>query len=132
MSAENVDLVQRGYAHYVRTGDIFEPGLHPDIEWHSRADLLDSDVYRRIDAVRAFIQGWPSGFDDFGADIEGVIDRGSYAVVSLVLRGRLTASGQAVTMPETHVWKIRDGKVIEAREYDTTEAALEAIPDNEP
>jgi ketosteroid isomerase-like protein len=51
--------------------------------------------------------------------------------VSLVPHGQLKASGQAVTMPETHVWKIRDGKAIEVREYDTTEAALEAIPDNE-
>ena len=127
MSAEHVDLVQRAYAHYAQTGDIFEQGLHPDVEWHSRADLPDSDVYRGIDAVRAFIQGWPGAFDDFGAKVEEVIDKGEYVVVSMILHGRLKDSGQEVTMPETHVWKLRDGKVIEVREYGTTEVALEAV-----
>ena len=45
----------------------------------------------------------------------------------MVLRARLKGSGEEVAMPETHVWKLREGKVIEVHEYGTKEAALEAI-----
>lgn len=70
---------------------------------------------------------WPSAFENFGADIDEIIDKRAYVVVSLVLHGRLKASGQQVTMPETHVWEVSGGKVIEMREYSTSEAALQAV-----
>jgi ketosteroid isomerase-like protein len=127
VSAENVDLILRGYAHYAETGDIFEPALHEQVEWHTAADLPDSDTYRGIEAVRAFIKGWPTAFEDFGAEIQEVLDEGDYVVVGMILRGRLRDSGEEVAMPEIHVWKLHDGKAIEVREYRTKEAALEAI-----
>ena len=127
MPAENVELVQRAYDHYARTGDILEPVLDPDVEWHTASDLPDSDVYRGVEAVRAFIQGWPSAFEEFWADIDQIIDKDEYVVVSLVLRGRIRGSGEQVGLSETHVWRLHDGKTIEVREYRTVEAALEAL-----
>src|SRR4051794_305000 len=65
MSAENVELIARGYEYYAETGDIYEAFLDENFEWHTASDLPDSDTYRGIAAVRAFIQGWPSAFEDF-------------------------------------------------------------------
>jgi ketosteroid isomerase-like protein len=127
VSAENVDLIMRGYAHYAETGDIFAPAFHENIEWHTASDLPDSDTYRGIEAVGAFIKGWPTAFEDFGADIQEVVDEGDYVVVSMTLRGRLRDSGEEVAMPEIHVFKLHEGRAIEVREYRTKEAALEAI-----
>jgi ketosteroid isomerase-like protein len=127
MSSKNVDLVKRQYAHYAETGDIFEPALDPAIEWHSRSDLPDSDTYRGIEAVRTFIQGWPSAFDNFSIEIEEIIDEGDHVAVSMILHARLKGSSEEVVMPETHVWKVREGKLIEGREYPTKEEALEVI-----
>jgi uncharacterized protein len=127
VSAENVDLIMRGYAHYAETCDIFAPALHEDIEWHTAADLPDSDTYRGIEAVRAFIKGWPTAFEHFGADIQEVMDEGDYVIVSMTLRGRLRDSGEEVAMPEIHVWKLHEGRAIEVREYRTKQAALKAI-----
>lgn len=51
----------------------------------------------------------------------------TYVVVPMVLRGRIRGSGEEVAMPETHVVKIRDGMIVEVREYPTLAEALEAV-----
>lgn len=129
MSAGKVELVEDAYAHYAQTGDISEENLVPEFEWHTASDLPDSDVYRGVEAVRAFIQGWPSAFEEFWAEIDQIIDRGDLVVASLILHGRIRGSGEEVELPETHVWRFRDGKAVEVREYRTVEAALEAVGD---
>lgn len=127
MPSENQDLVKRAYAHWAETGDIFEQALHPDARWQTRSDLPDSDVYVGIDAIRGLIQGWPSAFEEFGAEIQDVTEVGEHVVVSMVLRGRIRSGGEEVVMSETHVWTVRDGKVSQVREYATRDAALEAL-----
>jgi ketosteroid isomerase-like protein len=72
------------------------------------------------------IQEWIDSFEDFRADAMEFIDRGEYVVVSLVLRGRGRGSDEEVALPETHVWKMREGKAVEVREYRTIDQALGA------
>jgi ketosteroid isomerase-like protein len=48
-------------------------------------------------------------------------------VVSVVLRGRIRAADQEVAAPVTQVWRFRDGKAIEIRDFRTQQAALEAL-----
>jgi ketosteroid isomerase-like protein len=59
--------------------------------------------------------------------VEDYIDRGDYVVVPMVLRGRIRGSGEEVSMPETHVIKMRDGVAVEVREFPTLDEALEAV-----
>jgi ketosteroid isomerase-like protein len=127
MSRENVELIQRVYEEFGRTREAVEWALDADVEWHTAADLPDSDVHRGPEAVAALVRSWVESFDDFGADVEAFIDRGEYVVVPLVLRGRMRGSAEEVALPETHVWRVRDGKVVEVREYRTREAALDAL-----
>jgi hypothetical protein len=61
----------------------------------------------------ALVQEWLDSFEDFRADTTEFIDRGEYVVVSLVLRGRVRGSDEEVALPETHVWKMREGKAVE-------------------
>ena len=65
----------------------------------------------------------------FGAEIADIADKGDCVIVSMILRGRVRGTGEQVEMPETHVWKFRDGKATEVREYRTLDAALEALGD---
>ncbi|HMD55913.1 MAG TPA: nuclear transport factor 2 family protein [Solirubrobacteraceae bacterium] len=127
MSHENVELVRAGYEEANRLGEPAWWFLAPDIEWHTRADLPDSEVYRGHDAVRALFQEWTNAFEDARFDIQDVLDRGDYVVVPTVLRGRIRGSADEVAMPETHVLKIRDGMAVELREYATLDEALEAV-----
>ena len=126
MSGENVELVRRAYEQFNSGQEAPLSALDEAIEWHTAADLPNSDVHRGHAGVRALIDDWVGSFENFTADVEECIDRGDYVVVPLVLRGRM-AGGDEVSLPETHVWRIREGRAIEVREYRTLEAALEAV-----
>jgi ketosteroid isomerase-like protein len=127
MSGANVEVVERAYREFGETGRAVLEVLDPGIEWHTRADLPDSGVYRGHEAVAQLIQSWVDAFDGFRAEIHEILDRDPYVVVSLALRGRVAGTASEVAMPETHVWKLRDGMVVEMREYNTLELALEAV-----
>jgi hypothetical protein len=102
---------------------------HPEVEWHTSSDLPDSGVYRGHDGLAALIQEWVNSFEDFRVDPEEFIDCGEYVVVPVLLRGRIPGSresDQEVTLPHAHVYKLRESKLVEAREYLTVEQALEA------
>jgi ketosteroid isomerase-like protein len=124
---ENDELIRRALAHVQETGDIYEPGLDPDIVWHTRSDGPTSDIYRGIEEVRTFIRGWQDAFDDYETEIVKVIDRGEHIIFSVVMHGRPRGSSQTLTLAETYVYKLRDGKAIEVREYSSLEEALQAL-----
>ena len=126
MSGANVELVRRAYEQFNSGQEAPLSALDEAVEWHTAADLPNSDVHRGHAGVRALIDDWVGSFEQFTADVEEYIDRGDYVVVPLVLRGRM-AGGDEVSLPETHVWRVRDGRVIEVREYRTLDAALEAL-----
>jgi ketosteroid isomerase-like protein len=126
MSGENVDLVRRAYEQFNSGQEAPLSALDEAVEWHTAADLPNSDVHRGHAGVRALIDDWVGSFEQFTADVEEYIDRGDYVVVPLVLRGQM-ADGDEVSLPETHVWRLREGRVIEVREYRTLDAALEAL-----
>jgi ketosteroid isomerase-like protein len=139
MSQENVEIVRQAFAAYEAAVSAPNPQdairasierfADPEIEWHTSSDLPDSGVYRGHDGVAALIQEWLNSFEDYRVDPEEFIGRGEYVVVPLVLRGRIPGSresDQEVTLPRTHVYKVREGKVVEVREYPTLEQALEA------
>ncbi len=48
-------------------------------------------------------------------------------VVSGRTRGKVLANGASFDIPEVHVWKLRDGKVVRFQVYIDTPAMLEAL-----
>jgi len=119
--------VRAGYEEFNKTGQPPLQTYDPAIEWHTRADLPDSGVHRGHESVAALAHEWVDSFENLRFDIEDVIDRADYVVLSMVLRGRIRGSDEEVAMPETHVAKIRAGVLVEVREYRTLEEALEAV-----
>ena len=131
MSQENVETLKRGFEAFNR-GDInaMLEEFDPDVEWHTASDIPDSTVYRGHDGVASLIQEWVNSFEDFRVDAEELIDRGEYVVLSVVLRGRIPGSLESdreVTLRRFGVDKVRNGKIVEVREYMTLEQALEAV-----
>jgi ketosteroid isomerase-like protein len=77
VSQENVERVRRAYEFVNREHAPDLDLLHPDIQWHTRADLPDSATYRGHDAVAALMAEWFGGaFDDLRVDVEELIDAG--------------------------------------------------------
>jgi ketosteroid isomerase-like protein len=120
VSQENVEIVRAVYGR----SDL--ELLHPDIEWHTRADLPDSGVHRGHDGVAAHTSQWTAAFNDFEIDVGEQIDAGDVVVSVVCLRGRLRGSDQAVEMQVVHVSRVQDGLVIEVHEYRTKDEALKA------
>jgi ketosteroid isomerase-like protein len=60
-------------------------------------------------------------------DAKEFIDVGNYVVVPVRLSGRGRASGASFEEHEIHVFKLRDGKITELREYREKSEALEAV-----
>jgi ketosteroid isomerase-like protein len=128
MSEEDVERVRASYEFVDREHEPDFDLLHPDIRWHTRADLPDTATHRGHDGAATLLAEWFGGaFDDVHVDVEEVIDAGGRVVVVLRLRGRVRDSAHEVSMSETHVLTMRDGKVIEIHEYPTKAEALKAV-----
>ena len=128
MSQENVERVREAYEFVNRQHAPDFDLLHPDIQWHTRADLPDTATYRGHEAVAGLMAEWFSGaFEDVRVDVEELIDAGDRVVAVLWLHGRLPGSSQEVAMAETHVLTMRDGKATAIHEYQTKTEALKAV-----
>lgn len=128
MSQENVAIIRRSFQEHAQTGQLGFAHMHPEIEWHTRADLPDSGVHRGHAGVSALVQGWMESFEDLRAEAQDYIDRGDYVVVPVVLRARVRGSDQNIAMTEIWVHKLHQGKLLEVREYLTLDEALDAVP----
>jgi ketosteroid isomerase-like protein len=128
MSEESVERVRESYEFVEREHEPDFDLLHPDIRWHTRADLPDTATYRGHDAVATLMAEWFEGaFEDIHLEIEEMIDAGDRVAVVLRLRGRVRGSAREVDMSETHVLTLRDGKVTEIHEYPTKAEALNVV-----
>jgi ketosteroid isomerase-like protein len=70
---------------------------------------------------------WQDTLADFRVIAEAHIDAGDYVIAPARAEGRPAGSDAAVTLDEVLVSKIRDGKIVEVREYRTREEAFEAV-----
>ena len=115
-----VEGLQRGDAGPVRAA--CDPGL----EWHPAADELEAGAHAGVDAALALWADWRSAFDGFRAEPLEFVAAADSVVVPLRFRGRLRGSETEATIEETHVYRLRGGKVVEVRAYRTRAAAMEA------
>jgi ketosteroid isomerase-like protein len=127
MSEENVERVRESYEFVDREHEPDFDLAHPDIRWHTRADLPDMATYRGHDGVARLMTEWFGAFEDLRVDVEELIDAGDRVVAVLRLHGRARGSTNEVDMSETHVLTMRDGKVTEIHEYPTKAEALKVV-----
>lgn len=127
MSEQDVQRVREGYEFVDREHEPDLDLLHPDILWHTRADLPDPATHRGHDGAATLMAEWFQAFEDLRVDVEEAIDAGDRVVVVLRLHGRARGSAGEVDMSETHVLTICDGKVTEIHEYPTKADALKVV-----
>jgi ketosteroid isomerase-like protein len=127
MSEENVERVRESYEFVDREHEPDFDLLHPDIQWHTRADLPDTATHRGHDGAATLLAGWFGAFDELHVDVEELIDAGDRVVVVLRLHGRARGSAHEVDMSEAHVLTMRDGKVTELHECQTRAEALKVV-----
>src|SRR5436305_14464754 len=99
---------------------------HVDAEWWDRADDPYATHHRGRDAC---MQHLVEITKDVELRVEALdfIDTGDLVVVPVRLIGRGRTSGAPYDEQEVHVFRLRDGLVIETREYRELPEALKAV-----
>ncbi len=69
---------------------------------------------------------WRRTLGGLRADVLEYIDAGEYVIAPVRMRGHAPGSDAEVVLEEVYVSKLRNGKVVELREYRTKAEALEA------
>jgi ketosteroid isomerase-like protein len=101
--------------------------LHPEIDWHIRADLPDSRTLYGYEDVKRRDADWRQAFSDLQLEPIEVTEASGKTVVVVHFRGRLKGSGDIVDMNEVWVLKWRGDRIIEIREYKNKAEALKGI-----
>jgi ketosteroid isomerase-like protein len=103
----------------------------PDIEWFEDPIRADSTVYRGHDGVRRSWERWLEQWDEWGWELEQVIDCGDDVLVVAQESGRGASSGASVSARNHMVFTLRDGKIARYREFYREEDALKAVGSEE-
>jgi ketosteroid isomerase-like protein len=127
VSAENVELICRGYEAYDREGEeaIFE-FLDREVEIIPIVEAPGSRSYRGHDGFRQYLADTHEVWARFGWEATELIDRGDCVVARTRFFGEGRVSGVPVEVVVFIVWNVRGGKAVSVRGYLDRGAALAA------
>lgn len=126
MSEQNVEIVRKGFERW--GSDSWLELLDPEIEWEARPDLPDASTYRGLEGVQQLIRQFMEVMDDIWFGPEEFIEAGEdQVVVPLRWGGKGKGSGaEFEERRETWLFRVRNGKVTQVREFATREEAFKA------
>ena len=128
MSAQNVEIVRRAYAHTQATGRVHARVIAPDFIWDmSKFPWPEQQLYEGADGAQAFLDDWTDVWDDWEFEVEAFADAGDKVVAIVRQRGRAKATGMTVDMSFAKVWTVRDGKLTRMEMYADPAQALKAV-----
>ena len=126
MSQENVEIVRTLWRAFERR-EVPSEVFAQDVEWHTASDMPDSETCRGAKEIQRMLAvGWENVVDP-GLEAEEFRDAGARVAVRWRGWGKGRASGLPVDWREAHTYLLREGKVVEVREYRTWDQALEAV-----
>jgi ketosteroid isomerase-like protein len=135
MSQENVELLEGLFAGAADIDkqalldalpDLIAQMCDPEIEWVEDPRRADRRVYRGHEGVRESFERWLENFDEYGFEVERIVDCGENVLVIAREEGRGTASGATIGQRHYSVYTFRDGKVARFQEFYEEQDALEA------
>jgi ketosteroid isomerase-like protein len=128
VSQENVDLSRRFWELFNDRDDARWSLLDEDVEWHSRADEPDADVYHGHESLRRLEETWTDMFPDLRVELAGEsIDRGDQVVTPTHLVGKARTTGIDIREPYIWLFKISEHKIVLVREFHSNAEALKAV-----
>jgi ketosteroid isomerase-like protein len=117
MSEPNAQIIRKAYEDFAN-GNIVAvfSAFDAAITWHVPGHSPLSGDYKGHDQIGGFFQRTMelSG-GAFSIDVHNVIADGDLVVVLATVNAQ--RNGVAASFPEVHVWRLRNGKATEFREY---------------
>jgi ketosteroid isomerase-like protein len=135
MSQENTELVWAFFAasdHMDKQSllaslpAIIEQTCDPEIEWVEDPQRADGRTYRGHAGVRESFERWLEQWDEYGFEVDEIVDCGDRVLVKARESARGAASGAAVSARIYTVMTFRAGKVLRYQEFYDEAQALEA------
>lgn len=117
MHESNAATIRKGYEDFAR-GNIAEvfAAFDPAITWHVPGHSPLSGDYTGHDQIGAFFQRITELSDGpFGIDVHKVLADDEVVVVLTTVNA--TRKGVSASFEEVHVWRMKNGRATEFREY---------------
>jgi ketosteroid isomerase-like protein len=129
MPQENVEIVRRGYQHFISQGEFLEELVDPRLVWDMSTfrGWPERQIYEGLDGAREFMNNWLETWEDWELSLEDLHDAGDQVVAIVSQRGRSKATGLPVEMHFAQVWTLRDGKQVRMEMYADPDEALRAV-----
>ena len=129
MSAENVEIVRRGYEEFLATGELVERIMAPEFVWDMSTfhGWPERQTYEGVEGTREFLADWVGAWEDWRLEVRDLVDAGDDVVAIVHQSGRSKATGLEVDMDFAMVWTMEDGKQTRMRMYADPEEALRAV-----
>lgn len=120
----NVEIIQEWYESRDRES------LAPDAEWIITEGFPAGGRYvGQAEIYEQFFQALHGLFNEFDSNVNEILDAEDNVVVLGYYSGRTKLAGVTFTSPFAHIWKLRNGKIVQFRQYADTvliERALSA------
>jgi ketosteroid isomerase-like protein len=127
MSQETVELARRAYELFnARDLPAFFDVFDSTLVYRNRTDEPDARVFLGLEDYKGYVASFLDTFDDLRFDVHEVVGLGDQVVVLTDLLGRGRESGAEVRGVYVFLLTIRDGRVVDGREYATKDEALKA------
>ena len=121
----NTALIEKAYDAFGRgdIGAVIEM-LDDDISWSVPATVPHGGQFKGKDGVGSFFQGLGGAWESLGLDVESLSEAGDDLVISVLRASGTRQGGQAAEYGATHVFTVRDGRVVRFREFLDVDAPL--------
>jgi ketosteroid isomerase-like protein len=128
MSDHNVEVVRAMYAAFAARDEAAMLSLVDSaMTVYDRAHHPEASVYEGAEGFLRFAETDWVAFDEVSYEPQAFEARGPYVIVPIVQCGRGKGSTLVVEESIVNVWKLRDAKCVELRNYSTIDEALAEI-----
>lgn len=106
--------------------ELIPQACDPEIEWVEDPRRPDRRVYHGHEGVRQSWERWLENFDEYGAELERIVDCGEKVLVVMREEGCGSLSGATISQRNYSVYTFRDGKILRYEEFYDEQDALDA------
>jgi ketosteroid isomerase-like protein len=133
MSRENVEVVRRAFATLRSEGiDAFLAHIDPEVTAFTAPEWIEGSAHHGHDGVRSLLSVWTDNFDDWTLGAPDLREAGESVVALFEHSGTIKGSSTTMRQRMGAVYSgFRNGRIGEARFFQSWEEALEAVGPSE-
>jgi ketosteroid isomerase-like protein len=126
MSQENVEIVRRGFEHFMATGEPPWELFDEEVEVYDH-DTPDQGDYQGHEGVTRWLEDWGAAWAEWSIEPDEFIDAGNSVVIFIRMNTKGRGSGIEVQRQDALVYEIRTGMIVRIDYYNDRKQALDAV-----